>query len=101
LKGVSQSTAQLADYFHAHPGEWAAVGEKMSGVNQDFTKLVDSVKSCANGLEQLQSATTEASKMAGWLGSSVCGGGGSDGGKTQTIPVGNGAFTALWQQYGG
>ena len=102
LSSVSETTAQLADYFYANPSEWQAMGEKASAANERLGKIVDSVKSCAGGLEQLQTATTEASKMAGWLSSSVCGDSGvGNGGKTQTIPVGNSAFGSLWERYGG
>ena len=101
LKGVSQSTTQLANYFYSNPSEWQAVGEKASAANERLGKIADSVKSCAKGLQQLQSATTEASKMAGWIGSNVCGcEGGGRGGLNQTIPVEN-SFGSLWQKYGG
>jgi methyl-accepting chemotaxis protein len=98
LTNVSKTTAQIADYFYSHPNEWAAVGEKIGSVNEQFTKLGESVKRYSEGREQLQTTTGEVAKATDWISSNFPSGGG---GNVQTIHVGNGAFPALWQRYGG
>ena len=49
LRCVSESAAQIADYFYSNPSEWRAVGEKISTVNDQFSKLGRSVDQCSEG----------------------------------------------------
>jgi uncharacterized phage infection (PIP) family protein YhgE len=64
LTSISESTAQLADHLRTHPADWESVSEQATGVNQNLTGLVASMKSYAAGSEQLWTATSEASAAA-------------------------------------
>jgi len=98
LTSVSQSMVQIADYFHSNPSEWTAVQERASAVNEQFAELVESMKRYSEDREQLQAAATHVSGASNWIGRNFSNRGS---GNVQTIPIGNQAFNALWQQYGG
>ena len=95
---ISESSAQLGDFFYARPTEWKAVGEMGHKMNEQLGKLVESMKQSAESGEQLRMATTGVAQASQWVRDHYSRGCDEN---NQNVLVGNSAFNALWQQYGG
>jgi hypothetical protein len=100
LVSVSESVIQIAEAAHNNPAEIQATLEKAKAIAKQFTELTDRASRCADEGRRLQQTAAEVEKSAGWIGSSLCSCGCGCGGNAQSVHVGNGAFNALWQQYG-
>jgi prefoldin subunit 5 len=72
--------------------------ESGQAINEQFAKLIEVAKRFSESANELKGTVGEVEKAADWIDSNHPSSGG--GGNTRTVPVGNGAFPALWQQYG-
>ena len=91
LDAVADSTAQLADRLRSHPHEFRKVSESMEGIGKKFNDLVHSTSEYARINERLQKTVADVSQASNWIGGNYSGegcGGTSNGGRTQTFPVG-------------
>jgi archaellum component FlaC len=91
LDAVAESTTQLAEHLRTHPHEFRKVSESMEGVGKKFNDLVNSTSEFARINEKLQKTVADVSQASNWIGGNYSGegyGGTSNGGRTQTFPVG-------------
>jgi hypothetical protein len=75
LKGVAVSTSQIADYLRVHPGELQVVAESASGIQSQFSDLVEGMQKFAGSANELRTVTQETIKGSDWIGGKFSGGG--------------------------
>jgi len=98
LQCIATATARVAEHVRIHPEEASAALQSAKSIAKQFTDLTDRATQCSEENQRLREAAAEVKRASGWIGGNLCGAGG---GNNQCIPVGNAAFNALWERYGG
>jgi len=99
LTSIGKSAIQLADHLRSAPStKLDAVAHRCWAIGEQFTDFFAAVSLFDKSSKELRETTEEVAKATTESGSSLPNDGG--GGRIQTIPVGNTAFSALWGQYG-
>ena len=98
LQCIAAATARVAEHVRVHPAETSAALQSAKAIAKQFTDLTDRATQCSEENKRLREAAAEVKRASGWIGGNLCGTGG---GNNQCIPVGNAAFNALWERYGG
>jgi len=98
LQCIATATARVAEHVRIHPEETSAVLQSAKSIAKQFTDLTDRATQCSEENKRLREAAAEAKRASGWIGGNLRE---AEGGNNQCIPVGNAAFNALWERYGG
>jgi len=98
LQCIAAATARVAEHARVHPEETSAALQSAKSIAKQFNDLTDRATQCSEENKRLREAAAEVKRASGWIGGNLCGAGG---GNNQCIPVGNAAFNALWERYGG
>ena len=102
LQSIATATAEVADYARTHPTDIPTALKSAKTIAQQYTDLTDRASSYAEEGQRFRETAAATAQAVNWIAGRYDGGGGiANGGLTQTFHVGNEAFNAIWNQYGG